>query len=57
VSQRTLILAGITVVVLVVAIVASAVGNGTDTGLFVTAAAFAVGTFFNWRYDRNNGDR
>jgi len=56
-SQRTMILAGIAVLALVAAVIASIVGNGTNTGLFITSGAFAIGTYFNWQYDRNTNDR
>lgn len=48
-----MILAGIALLALVAAVITSIVGNGTKSGLFITSGAFAIGTYFNWKHDRN----
>jgi len=57
ISSRTMILAGIASLALVVGVIASIVGDGPNTGLLVTSAAFGVGTYFNWKHDRDTGDQ
>ncbi len=52
-----MVLAGISALALIVAVVVTIIGDGFNTGLFVTAAAFGLGTYFNWKHDRNTGNQ